>query len=97
MRLLFTSAEPQSAKVEATNAADTVKKYMQDFTDTDVMVSAAPIERLHDKYRWHVVVKYSTTNDDAHEALHSAVDEILDMNEFSVVRIAVDFAPVSLL
>ncbi|MBE5818971.1 MAG: primosomal protein N', partial [Clostridiales bacterium] len=97
LRLLFTSAELQSAKAEAENAADIIKKYMADHIDTDVLVSQAPIERLHDKYRWHVVVKYSTANDDAHETLHSAVDEILDMNEFSVVRVAVDFAPVSLL
>lgn len=97
LRLLFTSYEQQSAFAEATNAAQLIKKYMEDHNDTVVTVSSAPIEKLHDKYRCHVVVKYSSTSSEAHDKLHSAVNEILDNNEYSIVRIAVDFSPASLL
>lgn len=97
LRLLFTSHEQQSAFAEATNAAQLVKKYMEEYKDTVVTVSSAPIERLHDKYRSHVVVRYNSTSIDAHDRLHLAVKEILDNNEFSVVHIAVDFSPASLL
>lgn len=97
LRLLFTSHEQQSAFAEATNAAQLIKKHMESYKDTVVTVSSAPIEKLHDKFRSHVVVRYSSTDDTAHDRLHFAVREILDNNEFSVVRIAVDFSPASLL
>lgn len=97
LRLLFTSHEQQSASAEATNAARLIENYMEEYKDTVVTVSSAPIERLHDKYRSHVVVRYSSTDNTAHDRLHSAVREILDNNEFSVVQIAVDFSPASLL
>ncbi len=96
-RLLFTSSDERAASAEATNGAQIIKRYMEEYSDTVVTVSPAPIERLHDKFRWHTVVKYSPSDDSAHHALHSAVNEILDENEFSLVRVAVDFSPVSLL
>lgn len=97
LRLLFTSHEQQNAYAEASNAVGFIKKYMEEYEDTVITVSPAPIEKLHDKYRYHVVVKYSSTNNEAHSKLHSAVREILDNNEFSIVQVAVDFSPTSLL
>ena len=97
MRLLFTSSDNDAAQREAKNAAEIIKNAMCNFPDTQIMVSPAPIERLHDKFRWHVVVKYNCNSEDAHEELHNAVKVILDENEFSAVHIAVDFSPSSLM
>lgn len=97
LRLLFTSANENAAQTEAKNAADTIKHEMKDFANTEVMVSPAPIERMHDRFRWHIVVKYNRNSNEAHEQLHHAVNIILDENEFAAVRISVDFSPASLM
>ena len=97
LRLLFTSSDNDAAQREAKNAAEIIKNAMCNFPDTQIMVSPAPIERLHDKFRWHVVVKYNCNSQVAHEELHNAVKVILDENEFSAVHIAVDFSPSSLM
>ncbi len=97
LRLLFTSSNEQAAKKEAENAAKTIKKDMQFYEDTEVLCSPAPIERLHDKFRYHVVVKYSSTSKEAHAELHRSVNKVLDENEFATVRVAVDFNPSGLM
>ena len=96
-RLLFTSHQELTAKNEAESAVDIIKRHMESFEATSVTVSPAPIERISDKFRWHVVVKYDPVDEAAHAALHEAVDEVLDNNEFSLVQVAVDLSPVSLL
>lgn len=97
LRLIFTSSDESAAQTEAKNASNTLKTAMADFKDTEVMTAPAPIERLHDKFRWHIVVKYSSCSREAHEQLHKAVETVLDGNEFATIRISVDFSPTSLM
>lgn len=97
LRLLFVSANESAAMTEAKNAANTIRQAMADFPNTEIMVAAAPIERMYDKFRWHIVVKYDKSSQTAHDQLHNAVDAILDENEFAAVRISVDFSPASLM
>lgn len=96
LRLLFTSSDENAARSEAENAATIMAKGTENSSSVKITVSSAPIEKLHDKYRWHVVTKYGN-GELLSKAVHGAVDEILDKNEFSIVRIAVDFSPSSLM
>ncbi len=96
-RILFTSSEEAAARNEAENASEILKKELEGITETVVTVSEAPIEKLYDKFRWHVVVRYSRNDDKVQTLVHSAVNKILDNNEFSVVKVAVDFSPSALM
>ena len=98
LRLLFSSADEAAAQQEAQTAAELLKERLHAFEDsTHILLSPAPIERIHDKYRWHVIAKYSPKDPKPHMLLHQAVNEILEHNDFARVRLAVDFSPSALL
>ena len=98
LRLVFAAPEEADAQKEAQNAAALIEEKLERYEEsTAVLLSPAPFERLYDKFRWHVVVKYHPTDPEPHRLLHQAVDELMNENDFANVRLSVDFSPSSLL
>jgi len=97
MRIVFSSHNEEDARTEAQNAAQTILALANEENEAgilDVLCQSAPIERLRDRFRWHVIVKF---NDDAEYTVHRAADIILDDNNYSKVQASIDFDPVSIL